>query len=327
MVGSFVEAHCWSVPRLPGADESQRASAYVRECAGKGLAVALGAHRLGATVDLLMAVGHDAAGDAALQLLERDGLPAAHVHRLGAHSAHGCGLLGADGETSVTVFTGANDLLGAQQLQPVIPCLHHAAVAYAQCEAPLALVADALHAARRAGVLTVLNPSPWPAEGMRSAVGAQALAAADVLVVNRSEALPLLSRWVGEHHAWTQEEGMSPALESLPALVLHAVWRQWAGRWLIITLGAQGCVAYGRDDSVVIHQPSHPVRSVQPIGAGDAFSAGLCTALAEGQSMASALALANVCGALAASRNGILTTLPQRVEVDAFVAQEQPVQN
>ena len=53
VVGSFVEAHCWTVATRPRPDESQLAHGYVRECAGKGLAVAVGAHRLGAAVDLL----------------------------------------------------------------------------------------------------------------------------------------------------------------------------------------------------------------------------------------------------------------------------------
>ena len=32
VIGSFVEAHCWLVARAPSNDESQHATAYVREC-------------------------------------------------------------------------------------------------------------------------------------------------------------------------------------------------------------------------------------------------------------------------------------------------------
>ena len=98
VVGSFVEAHCWTVATRPRPDESQLAHGYVRECAGKGLAVAVGAHRLGAAVDLLVAAGADAAGDALVDLLKREGLSTALVQRLGAVSGHGCGLIAAEGE-------------------------------------------------------------------------------------------------------------------------------------------------------------------------------------------------------------------------------------
>jgi ribokinase len=69
----------------------------------------------------------------------------------------------------------------------------------------------------------------------------------------------------------------------------------------------------------LLRLPGYPVRAEQPVGAGDAFSAGLCAALAHGQPMAQALAMANACGALAASRGGILSTLPCMAEVQTLL--------
>ena len=314
VVGSFVEAHCWFVAQRPGNDESQHANTYVRECAGKGLAVALGAHRLGATVDLLVAAGHDAAGDALLDLLQREGLGTAHVHRLGTHSGQGCGLISAQGETSVTVFAGANALLTEQELRPAMADLRQAAVVYAQLEAPLPTARAALQAGLAAGAVTVLNPSPWPALGhaARPAEWAASLAATRVLVLNRTEAL-----------AWLGELGQDVAghdLGAISAPALAAIWREWAGgEWLVITLGAQGCVAYGQDGAM--HRvPGNALACSQPVGAGDAFSAGLCAALVAGAPMGLALRTANACGALAASREGILTALPFQHEVQALLA-------
>lgn len=297
VVGSFVEAHCWFVPRRPGGDESQQASVYTHECAGKGLAVALGAHRLGAAVDMLLAVGHDPAGDTLLQLLGEEGLGTAHVHRLGPHSGQGCGLIDAQGDPAIAVYPGANALLGERELLLARPRLEQAAVAYASLEVPPPLAAQALRWARAAGTATVLNPSPWPGD----AACAGLLDAAGILVVNRGEAQCLL-----------RSLGLADALDAAPP---PSLWHQWrAGQWLVITLGAQGCVAHARSGAV-LRLPGHPVQAVQPVGAGDAFSAGLCAALARGQSMAQALAIANACGALAASRGGILTTLPCMAEV------------
>ena len=307
VVGSFVEAHCWLVARSPGADESQHASAYVRESAGKGLAVALGAHRLGAAVDLLVAAGVDAAGDALLALLRREGLGTDHVHRLGPHSGQGCGLVDAQGGSTVSVFAGANALLSEHELRLADPALQQAALVYAQLEAPMPVVRSALARARRVGAVTVLNPSPWPTHADWRADWAALLTMAQVLVVNRAEARSALAALEGL--------GRDGAPDALPDASLQAIWRQWPnGRWLIITLGEQGCVAYG-SDGAALRVPGRAVTAQQPIGVGDAFSAGLCAALMEGLPMADALRTATVCGALAAGRDGILEALPRRDEV------------
>ena len=318
VVGSFVEAHCWTVVRRPTHDESLLASGYTRECGGKGLAVAVGAHRLGAAVDLLVAAGHDAAGEALMDLLQREGLGTAHVRRLGEYSGHGCGLIDADGGSAITVFPGANALLTEAQVQAAAADLRRATVVYGQLESPLTTVRAALQIGWAAGALTVLNPSPWLAgAGLEADVGARAqwsaaLAVTQVLVLNRVEAT-----------GWLEGLGArGMALHALPSDLLDVVWRAWpGGQWLVVTLGEQGCVAYGRNGAV--HRAAgHRIEQPQPIGAGDAFSAGLCSALAAGGSMAGALRLANACGALAAGRGGILTALPRQAEVQGLLAAE-----
>lgn len=306
VIASFIEAHCWFVPRNPGADESLQARAYLSECAGKGLAVALGGHRLGAEVGMLLGIGHDAAGDELLQLLAREGLDAAHVHRLGEHSGKGCGLVDAQGAAAIAIHAGANALLGEPQLKACAAQLRQAAVVYAQLEAPLPLVARALRAARAAGAATVLNPSPWHEEDALDT----ALDAASVVIVNRSEAPLLLGRLARARD--------DLGLDGLPQPLLEALWRRWPGQWLVITLGGQGCAAYSRDGQA-LRLPAHPLRAVQPIGAGDAFSAGLCTALARGRGMEEALRQANACGGLAASRPGILQALPFAADLAALL--------
>ncbi|MFD1711809.1 hypothetical protein FVQ98_16150 [Ottowia sp. GY511] len=318
VVGSFVEAHCWFVAERPAADESQHANAYAREFGGKGLAVALGAHRLGVAVDLLIAAGEDAAGDALLALLLEEGVSSMHTHRLGQHSGRGCGLITAQGGTTVTVFAGANALLGGRELQLAEAALRSASVVYAQLEVPLALAQQVLRRARSTGALTVLNASPWPATALsgREESWAGLLAATCVLVLNQNEAVAALAELADR----SEPEGGVTTLAALPPHVTDLVWRRWpGGQWLVITLGARGCVAYGADGSVVDVQ-GHLVDVRQPIGAGDAFSAGLCAALTAGEAMADALKLANACGALATSRDGILAALPRREEVLGLAA-------
>jgi len=57
---------------------------------------------------------------------------------------------------------------------------------------------------------------------------------------------------------------------------------------------------------------------VDTTGAGDAFNAGLATALASGASLAAAVEFAVVIGGLAVTREGVIPSLPTRAEVRAF---------
>ena len=65
--------------------------------------------------------------------------------------------------------------------------------------------------------------------------------------------------------------------------------------WMVVTLGAGGVVAYGRDTELRL-----PARSVTPVdttGAGDTFAAGLAHGLTSGADMAAALEIAVAWGA------------------------------
>jgi sugar/nucleoside kinase (ribokinase family) len=62
--------------------------------------------------------------------------------------------------------------------------------------------------------------------------------------------------------------------------------------------------------------PSTPLpRTVDPVGAGDAFAAGFLVARLEGMAIGDALALANRCGAFATTAPGDIEALPRREEV------------
>ena len=66
-------------------------------------------------------------------------------------------------------------------------------------------------------------------------------------------------------------------------------------RWVIVTLGAGGAVIC--DGKSFWKSPALKVQSISPIGSGDAFTAGLVSALAAGQSVPDACRLATACGA------------------------------
>ena len=65
--------------------------------------------------------------------------------------------------------------------------------------------------------------------------------------------------------------------------------------------------------------PGFAVEVVDTTGAGDAFTAALTLALAEGQPLPEAVRLGNAAGALAVTRFGTMSAMPTRAEVEAFL--------
>lgn len=303
VLGSFMQACCWGMDRLPRLGETLRARTFVAEPAGKGLSVAVGCHRLGARVDLMMAIGNDAPADRVLAWLHDEGLDTRRVLRCDLPSGHGAGFVDASGDNQIVVHPGANEALGPDQVAAAASDIASAELLYAQLEVPLDAVRAALALARAHGVLAVLNPSPW------QALPDEVLAGTDVLVVNAGEAQALLECPL----PGDRDERLRRVAAALPAL-----WRRWQGSWLVVTLGDQGSAAWHRDGTHHAAAPI-PTRAVKTIGAGDAFSAGLCWALAGGQGMADALETAGACGAWSVAHAGILASLPDRAGLQAML--------
>jgi fructokinase len=82
----------------------------------------------------------------------------------------------------------------------------------------------------------------------------------------------------------------------------RSLLQAFAVRLVAITRGAEGCLLITRE--AVVDQPGIPVRVVDTIGSGDAFTAGLTCALLHSAPLQQAALLANRCGAWVASRQG-----------------------
>jgi ribokinase len=303
VLANYMNANFLHVERLPREGESLEARRHVREHGGKGLNLAVGLHRLGVTVDLLMAVGADEAGAAVTHRLAEEGLCTERILTLGAASGFGVGFIGLGGANFLAVHPGANALLTTEHVEQTSAALAEAEWVLAQFESSDSVIRHAFRHARRAGKRTYLNPSPWrPLE-------AELLALTDVLVVNAAEAAQLFERpgleaaaraeWVG------QLAGLAARLE-------------WRGTLLVVTLGAGGCVALDYTGQV-LGEAAYRVRQIDATGAGDAFGAGLVASLLRGLPLAEALRTANACGALVAASAGVLDALPHPSTLQEFM--------
>jgi ribokinase len=87
---------------------------------------------------------------------------------------------------------------------------------------------------------------------------------------------------------------------------------------VVVTLGHRGACA--RSNGTLTSQPAFDVTPVDSTGAGDTFCGVLVAALSQGQGLPRAMALASAAGALACTRAGAQSSIPEQSEVAAFLA-------
>jgi ribokinase len=281
-----------TVSRLPGPGETLLGSAAVIAPGGKGANQAVAAARLGAAVRMVGCTGDDEFGAAARSALAADGVDVSGV-RVVPGRPTGVALITVDaaGENMIVVAQGANALAGDAEVATALSAA--ADVLVLSAEIPAAALEAALAGARAAGLTSLLNLAPAPP-------GAAALLAGgiDWLVVNESEAAAMLGRPVA---------GLDGAATAAGDL------RDLGARRAVVTAGSKGAAlaAPGGTESA----PAPSVRSVDSVGAGDAFVAALAVAAAAGVPDGEALRAACAAGATATTRRGTQDALPRPPDI------------
>lgn len=311
VVGSFVVACTVIVPRLPRAGESLNASAFLVEPGGKGFNLAVAAHRLGAAVDGVFAIGRDAFSELAVSAFRRSGLSVDMIRRYDTTTGAGVGFIDETGENCLAVHLGANALMSPADIEIVRGPIANSNLVMAPFEVPDAPILNAFTIARRAGKATLLNPSPY------RTLDPRILEATSILVVNRIEAEQIGTDFV-------------PVDDHATPLVAFDAWArclmEQGPDTIVVTLGSEGAVAFQRGQAA-LHQPAIPVKTIDTIGAGDAFAAGLATAIVQKRSFDECLLRAAACGAVATCKFGAFDALPSAAELDSILSQNRDPQD
>lgn len=293
---------------------------FLRTVAGAEANVAVGLARLGHRVAYVGRVGADAFGTVVRRQLRGEGVDVDHLttdpagptglmvrelrdlgpmeiiyHRAGSAASH---LEPADVDAARGAIAGARWL----HLTGITPALSPSAAA---------AVVRAKELARAAGVSVSLDLNIrrrlWAEAD--AAVALRALVKGCDLVLGGLDEVAL----VGGLARSLEEGGGADATAAADALIAAG-----AGR-VIVKLGADGALL--RDaGGTTSRSPALPVpRVVDPVGAGDAFTAGYLALTLEGAPIEGALRAANACGALAVSTVGDLTGLPDRPTLEALM--------
>jgi ribokinase len=266
----------YDVDRLPVPGETLLAASKRIEVGGKGLNQAVTAHRAGAAVRFVAAVGHDVAAGLILERLATEGMAVDGICRVEAPTDESLVLVAAGtGENAIVSTVAAARSLPVGRALAAVDGLDSGDLMLLQGNLGRDLTEATLRHARARGARILLNPAPiaFDYAGLFELV--------DVAVLNAVEAA------------------------SLAPVAAGAV---------IVTEGAAGArlLMGGRE---VLQVPAPRVAAVDTTGAGDVVCGVIAAALARGLDLAQALRWAVAAAASKVTRPGAFAGLPTASEL------------
>ncbi|WP_254902478.1 PfkB family carbohydrate kinase [Mycobacterium simiae] len=242
----------------PSTGDSTEILRRVELLGGKGANQAVGLAQLGVPVALVGVVGEDAAGTAVLHQAERDGIDVSGVVRRGI-TALLIDIVGQPAKRMLLEHVPQESLVRSEDLNRAAPVLDAADIVSIQLQQPAQTALAAARRARQRGARVVADGAP------PRRIQADLLAAVDVFRADATEAALLAGEAVTTvRQARTLAEQLLRCGPDLVALAVPDVGD------LLAWPGGRELFEFA------------DVEVVDPTGAGDAFVAGLISALREG---------------------------------------------
>ncbi|MHB8293231.1 MAG: ribokinase [Acidimicrobiales bacterium] len=281
--------------RLPERGETIVCDTFDNGPGGKGANQAMGAKRLGADVALVTKLGRDVFGGVARNVLLGEGLPGWGLLTGSAPTGVALIMVEASGENMIAIAPGANLELTSAEVLALGEAVTDARVVLLQLECSPTLATEMGHWARDSGKVAVLNPAP-----VRD-LATEDLGCFDIITPNEGE-LARLALVAGVGGACLEDMALGLVKVGVPDVV--------------VTLGERG-VLWASARGVRVFEP-YRVRVVDTTGAGDAFNAGLVTALAAGAAIEHAIDQGSRAGAYCTTRKGVLDGLGKPGDLQAL---------
>ncbi len=299
ILGVFVADTAYRAERAPRMGETIMGHSFALGPGGKGSNQSVAAAMAGADTHFISRLGADPFADMALATWARAGVhPAVTQHADSYTGAAYIFIEAATGNNAIIICPGVAGTISTADIEARADLIASADVFIVQLEQPMDAAVRALHIARAAGVVTILNPAPAAAlpDGM--------VALCDYITPNESEAEALTGLPV------TTVDQAIAAARALRAMGAGAA---------LITLGDKGALYH--DAAQTVHVP---VISAGPVlettGAGDAFNGGFAAALSEGMDPIAAVRFGCATAGISVTRAGTAPSMPSRAEIEALLA-------
>ena len=278
------------VPRLPSMGETLHGSRFHMGFGGKGANQAIMAAKMGGAVTMVSKLGQDVFGENTLKNFKSWGVNTQHVH-FTDQAFTGVAPIAVDteGNNSIIVVTGANDLLTGEEVEAARPAIAASSILVCQLEISLDINLAALRIAREEGVKTIFNPAP-----ARSEIPQEFYQLSDIFCPNETETELLTGMSV---------QSLKEAENAAKVLIERGATS------VILTLGERGSLLV--TDATTEHVPVEPVKALDTTGAGDAFVGSLAFFLAAGKSLSDSIKRANGIAAVSVQSSGTQTSFPE----------------
>jgi ribokinase len=297
-LGSFIVELTSRVDRLPLPGESLLSDNFKLGQGGKGSNQAVAIRRAGGNVVFMAKIGNDLLSKIAWDHFEKEGFDKKYIVT-DNENATGVAIINVDKNTaqnSIIVVPGACEHLTGADIDLFKDEIESCDIFLTQLEANVDAVEKAVQIAFEKKKTIVVNTAPareLPDDLLRKIT---------IVTPNEIEAFML-----------TRVEVVDKSSAEKAAKVFFAKGIPY----IVITLGKSGCYIYDGKHSEIIDPID--VRTVDTTGAGDAFSGGLVTALAEDKSLSEAVKFATAVAALSTTKPGTAVAMPYRDEIDELV--------
>ena len=297
VLGIFCGDVIFRADRLPEIGETVLGQSFTLGPGGKGSNQAVGIGKLGGDVTILARLADDDFGKLARQTWKDANVRSRVIVTEGNHTGSAFVFVNPNtGDNAIIVAPGAANELSVQDVEEARDLIGTAKIFVTQLEQPLDATRKALEIARKGGATTILNPAP------AASLPDTLLSVCDIVTPNETEARALTGIEI------TDADSARAACAGLNAR---------GAKTAIITMGESGVYVQGHG--------MIPARKfgtvVDTTGAGDAFNAGLATALSEGQSLEEAARFGCIVAGLSVRKQGAAPSMPTRAEIiDALSA-------
>ena len=284
------------VARLPRMGETLHGSKFHMGFGGKGANQAVMAAKLGAQVSMVTKLGRDIFGENTLKNFRSYDINCTHVLFTDkAFSGVAPIAVDAEGNNSIIIVTGANDLLSTEEIEAARAVIAGAQILVCQLESPLDTTIAALRIARQEKVSTIFNPAPG-----RASLPEEVFGLSDILCPNESETELITGLPTG-----SIDEADSAA---------RALLAKGAGT-VVLTLGERGSLLVSQQETE--HIPAKKVKTLDSTGAGDAFIGSLAFFIAAGKTLPEAVRRATGIAAISVQASGTQSSFPSAVDLPA----------
>lgn len=288
--GSLNLDYVYSVSHFVQPGETMASDCMQIFCGGKGLNQALAFCRSGVDTWHAGAVGADD-GKILIQYLNKSGVHTDFIQQKESSSGHAVIQKTPEGENSILLNGGANQLITEAYVDFVLP--HFTKGDYLVLQNEINQIPYIMEQAHQIGMHIVLNPSP-----MDEKIWDMPLSYVDFLILNELEGAALAG---GPQQ--DDEKMLGQLMERFPDAKI------------VLTLGKGGSV-YGYKNQTC-YQPVYPVEAVDTTAAGDTFMGFFMGSVIQGKEVGASLKIAAKAAAIAVGRNGAGVSIPDRKEVEA----------